>query len=218
LAAWCIILASTLAALTAPSIASAQQKVLLERSASYALDNKFRAFTVPVLDNQNRVKYYDVTVTLTVNAQGVLGTTAQVAAITSPIVTSMVITPGTYRASDGTTCIVTNINTATSRIQSTFACARTGTTVEFAVATGPVAAGHPFLAKLTDVGINNLVDVNSKTWGVIFNPVTVATSITACNSISASSVVGAITDGRIVQLSVYNGSAAYKCGFQLIKQ
>lgn len=213
-----------LAALAAlvPLAAQAQQKVLLERSSSYALDNKFKAYQVPVLDSSGRVKYFDVTVTLNVTAAGTLGTSASVAAIASPIVTNMVITPGNYRASDGTVCTVSNITTATGRVQSSFSCALNTTHIDFAVATGAIVAGHPFYTPLHALGVDSLPEASSKTWGMVLNSNSSTTSIAGCNlAANVPNVVGAVAAGNFVSIFKYSATrlpVAFSCGFNLTKQ
>ncbi|MFZ1426537.1 MAG: hypothetical protein WAS21_07190 [Geminicoccaceae bacterium] len=202
-----------------PGAASAQQKAMLEKSASYALDNNFRAFVVPIQDNLGNVKYYDVTVALTISPSGVVSPTAKVTATASPLVTSMVIPPGTYKASDGTLCTVANITTATGRIQSNFSCALSAVRVEFAVATGPVSAGHPFLTPLIAAKIDKLPEVGSKIWGVTLTN-TSGAKIAGCGAFSTNPMteIGAVTNGNIISLSLYSNNPAFKCGFNLTKQ
>lgn len=204
----------------APAAASAQQKAMLEKSASYALDNSFRAFVVPVQDNLGKIKYYDVTVALTISPSGVVSSTAKVTATLSPIVTSMVVPPGSYKASDGTLCTVSNITTATGRIQSTFSCVLNATQVEFAVATGTVSAGHPFVTPLLKAGIDKLPEVSSMIWGVVLNSSSSSAKIAGCGNIyiNPAHEIGAVTNGKIVSLSLYYSNSAYLCGFSLTKQ
>lgn len=206
-------------ALLTPGAASAQQKAMLEKSASYALDNNFRAFIVPIQDNIGNIKYYDVTVALSISPSGVVSPTAKVTATASSIVTSMVIPPGTYKASDGTLCTVDNITTATGRIQSNFSCALSAVRVEFAVATGPVSAGHPFLTPLIAAKIDKLPEVGSKIWGVTLTNTSRA-AIAGCGIFSTNPMteLGAITNGKIISLSLYSNNPILMCGFNLTKQ
>jgi hypothetical protein len=148
------------------AIGQANPRILLEKSASYALDNKMRAFRAPVTNSAGVVKYYDVTVTLGVNTNGVVMPSASVAATPSlPIPSTGVIPPGTYKASDGDTCTVTNIVLTNGRIQSFFSCKDGARVFELSLATGPVSAGHPFLDALLAAGINARPDVNTPTPG-----------------------------------------------------
>ncbi|MFO1038058.1 MAG: hypothetical protein U1E45_14570 [Geminicoccaceae bacterium] len=202
------------------SAARAQQKALLEKSASYALDNKFRAFRVPVLDSTGKVKYFDVTVTLNVAANGTLGTSATVQATASPNITTLVVPPGSYRAPDGTTCSVANINLANGRVQSTFDCARSAVQAQFAVATGPVASGHPFLAHLQSNGIDQLPEVTTKTWGPILSASSSTVSINGCSYFATTNQdqsVGAVTNGSVVSVALYRRNV-FQCGVNLTKQ
>lgn len=214
-----------LAALAAlvPLAAQAQQKVLLERSSSYALDNKFKAYQVPVLDSSGRIKFYDVTVTLNVAANGTLGASASVASVLSTPTPSMVITPGSYRASDGTVCTVSNITTATGRVQSSFSCGLNTIHIDFAVATGAIVAGHPFYTPLHDLHVDTLPEASSKNWGVVLNSNSSSAGIAGCTSLNTSTpkAIGAVTNGNVVSIAKYQSSgasAAFSCGFNLTKQ
>lgn len=188
-----------------PSVALAQPnpRIMLEKSQSYVLDNKVRAFRVPVTNSAGVVKYYDVTVTLGVGTTGVVSPTATVAATLSPTPpTTGVIVPGTYRATDGlTTCVVTNFTLTNGRIQSFFSCLRGGTPHQLSLATGLISAGHPYQTELVAARIHTHPDVNTYTWGLTthgyFN-------VGTCAVYGPGYPVGVKTNGSQLILSIFN--------------
>ncbi|NOT55024.1 MAG: hypothetical protein HOP18_10495 [Deltaproteobacteria bacterium] len=192
-----------------PSVAlgQANPRIMLEKSQSHALDNKVRAFRVPVTNSTGVVTYYDVTVTLGVGTTGVVSPTAAVTATRSLSVTTGVIPPGTYVATDGTRCVVTNFTLTNGRIQSFFSCndnGAGGAPHQLSIATGLVSAGHPFLTDLIEAGIHVRPDVNTYTWGLTTNG---ALNIGTCNGFSTGYPIGAKTNGNQLILSLFYQSA-----------
>jgi hypothetical protein len=193
-----------------PSFAVAQSnpRIMLEKSQSYALDNKVRAFRVPVTNSAGVVTYYDVTVTLGVSTTGVVIPTATVTATRSPSVTTGVVPPGTYRAADGTTCRVTNLTLTNGRIQSFFSCFEDGLAsqpFELSVANGPISTGHPYLTQLVKAGIHTHPDVNTYTWGLVTNGG--ARKVVNCGYLYTGRPVGIKTNGSQLIVSLFTQSA-----------
>ena len=87
---------TVLVAAIAPALAMAAPNTLLEKSATYALDNQYRSYRVPTPDSTGKIKYYDVTVKLTVGPTGIIAPSAIVTATLSPNIASMIIAPGSY--------------------------------------------------------------------------------------------------------------------------
>lgn len=214
----CLLAGATLAAGLVPTLALAAPKAMLEKSATYALDSTIRSFRVPTQDSAGNIKYYDIMVTLTINAQG-QPTGATLTSSQSPNPpTSGVIVPGTYRTPSGATCTVTNINLSNGRIQSFFTCANGSTQFQMSLATGSVANGHPFLRELLAAGIDKLSDVNTYTWGLTSNGN--SGSIGNCNYFSQGYPVGAKTNGNQLILSAFNyiSPADFICSATFVKQ
>lgn len=201
----------------------ATPRILLEKSASYALDDQVRAFRVPTINSSGKVKYYDVTIQLGVDQNGKLLPTAAVTANASPKVKTGVIQPGTYKANDGTVCDVTNMTLANGRVQSFFRC--TGVAInakyfELSAATGLVSDGHPYLGVLHDGGADKLTDVDTYTWGTV---TTGNFIVDHCESSQQFYLIGAKTDGNLLILSVFGeGSttvpANFSCTITFTKQ
>lgn len=207
---------------TLPVLAQAAPKALLEKSASYATGNDFKAYSVPTVDVNGKYTYHDVIVTLTVNDDGSIDPTADVTSATSPSITTKKLVAGTYKSSDGdTSCTVVNITLTNGRIQSNLTCKRTYYSNNFtlSVATGGVTSGHPYLNELVARGIDKRTDVATQTWGVITNSYF---SVGTCHSgsYSAGVAVGAKTDGKNLILSVYSNAtpSQFLCSGTFVKQ
>jgi hypothetical protein len=210
-----------------PLIAQAAPSIMLEKGASYSVNDSIYAYRVPTRDNAGVIRYYDVIIDLTVNNSGKIGTTANVSSFLSPAVTTGVIAPGTYREPGGPdTCTVSNINLTNARIQSTFICTAggSGTTpgnrrIEFSVVTGPVNSGHPFLSELVSDGVNLRTDVNTQTWGMVTAG---NDSLGSCNWFIQGVLISAKTNGSRIILSAMNNSTSStapttRCGSTLTK-
>ena len=218
----------TLAALAAPlvlvpAISLAEPHAMLEKGQTFALDSKIRGFQIPTVDSTGEIKYYDLTVTLNVNADGTLNPIADVAANPSPSIKTRALVPGTYKSTNGSvTCKVTNITLTDGRIQSFLTCPPTASKFELSVASGKVAAGHPFLSELTAGGIPKRSDVGTQTWGVVTSGDFIVGS---CGDIyglyDANTPIGAKTDGKTLILSAYRNISpygAFLCSATFIKQ
>ncbi len=196
---------------------TATPSIMLEKSQSYALDNYVRAFRVPTTNSNGTIQYYDVTITLGVGTDGKPNPVANVSASLSPVVTTGVIVPGTYKATDGATCKVTNMTLTNGRIQSFFTCTqKNAVAFELSVATGPVTAGHPYLTQLVTAGIDKRPDVGTYTWGLTTNG---TFSVGTCGNFGIRWPVGAKTNGSQLILSIFYGNnGSLSCGGTFTKQ
>lgn len=202
------------------ALAQAHPRIMLEKSASYELDNKVRAFRVPVTNSAGVVKYFDITVTLDVSPMGVVSPTAEVTVTRSIEPTTGVIAPGTYKATDGTLCKVTNLALTNGRIQSFFACLDNGVVSdphELSLASGRISAGHPFLTELTAAEINTHPDVGTYTWGLSGNGYF---DVGTCGYYPNGYPVGAKTNGNLLILSIFHYGAPgnLQCSATFTKQ
>ena len=198
--------------------ATAGPAVMLEKSQSHALDDYVKAFRTPIMNSKGEIKYYDVTIKLTVNSDGTLKKTAKVTATPSPVIINGALVPGTYQAADGTTCTVTNITLSNGRIQS-FASCLSAEAKEFnlSVATGLLTDGHPFLKELTAQKIDQRLDANTYTWGLLTSS-PYYLKIGNCNPNNCTGeALGAHTDGKVLILSFFYNDA-FVCSAILTKQ
>lgn len=124
-----------------------------------------------------------------------------------------------HKASDGILCIIANLTTVTGRIQCNLSSALNAARAEFAVAAGPVSADHPFLTPHIKGNIDKLSEASSKIWSVALAS-SWGAAIAGCEDFSTNPAteIGATTNVKIINLSLYSASAAYRCGFGLTKQ
>ncbi len=210
------------AVLSLPLLAQAEPTALLEKSASYAVDNTFKAYSVPTKDANGKIKYYDVTVTLGVNNDGTVSPIADVVSKVSPSITTKKLVPGSYKSTSGDIiCTVTNMTLTNGRIQSNLSCTRTTSSQNFTLsaATGGISSGHPFLSELVKYGVSKRTDVATQTWGVMTNSFFTIGSCSS-GSYSATTPIGAKTDGKNLILSVYSRTetSSFLCSATLVKQ
>ncbi|MDD5266513.1 MAG: hypothetical protein PHO08_05210 [Methylococcales bacterium] len=215
----------TLLSALVPVIAQAAvPRAMLEKSATYALNDSVHAFRVPTVDNLGKIKFYDVIIDLTVNTNGTISPTANVSSNPSPSVTTGVIAPGTYQEAGGTdTCKVVNMTLTNGRIQSFFTCTNAASVFEFSVATGPITAGHPYLDELKLKKVNLRTDVATQTWGIVTNG---RLYLGLCNNedngfyFEPGTAIGAKTNGSQIVISVIsnNHSPNSACGNTLTKK
>ncbi len=202
-----------------PTIAQAvTPAIMLEKSASYALSDTVRAFSVPTIDSTGKIKYFDVIIDLNVNTGGIISSTANVLATPSPVITTKILVPGNYKVTGSTdTCKVNNIKLTNGRTQSFIKCTRGTAVNELSVANGAISAGHPFYAELIAKKANLYTDVATQTWGLTDGS---GFYIGSCYYY-AGYAIGAKTDGSQIVLSTYsNGSVApypYRCGNTLVR-
>ena len=201
-----IALLTLLSAFVPFAVQAATPSIMLEKSASYALNDTVYAYRVPTQDSLGVIKYFDVYIDLNVNSNGTIATTANVSSFPSKSVTTGVIAPGTYQETGGTDkCTVTNMTLTNGRIQSFFSCTYgTVTRFEFSVATGPLTAGHPYLAELLLKKVNTRTDVGTQTWGIVGDSFF---SLGACQFNARGTAIGAMTNGSKIVISVINNSA-----------
>ena len=211
-----VALLSALAPVVAQAVVT--PRAMLEKSATYSLDNSVHGFRVPTVNSLGQIKFYDVIIDLTVNTDGTILNKANVLATLSPSVTTGVIAPGTYKETGGTdTCTVTNMTLTNGRIQSFFKCNNGANQFEFSVATGPVSTGHPYLAELLLRKVNTRTDVATQTWGIMTGGHFV---LGTCNvGVSPGTVIGAKTNGTLIVISVLANVAPHNfyCGNTLNK-
>lgn len=178
-------------------------KAMLQNSAHYAIDNTVHVFRVPTSDSLGKIRYYDAKINLVINNDGSISPNARVTSALSPTPLNINVQPGTYQETGGIDrCTVTNINLTNGRVQSFFRCTN-GTNVlntfEFSVATGPVSAGHPFLAQLLTRKVNVRTDVGTQSWGITTNN---GFSIGSCFFSAIGTAIGVKTNGSLLVINV----------------
>lgn len=195
----------TLLSALVPAISLAAPRALLEKGQTFALDNEIRGFQIPTIDSFGKIKYYDMTVTLTVNDDGTVSPIADVVTSISPTVNTRALIPGTYKSIDGrTVCKITNITLTNGRIQSFVNCRGSSTLSELSFASGAVTAEHPNYPDLVAAGVNKRTDVNTQTWGIVTNG---SFRVGSCYYATTKQPIGIKTNGKTLVFSVYSKTA-----------
>jgi len=196
----------TLLSSLVPAMSLAAPRVLLEKGQTFALDNEVRGFQIPTIDSFGEIKYYDMTVTLTVNDDGSLNPIADVVTSTSPTVNTRALIPGTYKSIDGVTvCKINNITLTNGRIQSFVNCTGLYNHLsELSFASGAVTAEHPNYPDLVVAGVNKRTDVNTQTWGIVTNG---SFGVGSCGYYSTKYPIGIKTNGKTLVFSIYSITA-----------
>ncbi|WP_394753622.1 hypothetical protein [Crenothrix sp.] len=206
-----------------PATGSSTPRVMLEKAQTYALDNQVKGFQVPTIDNTGKIKYYDISIKLTVKNDGSFNPLPSFTAKPSISISTRSILPGTYKEVGGDVCKVTNIMLSNGRVQSFFTCP----SFEFSLATGPITVDHPDFAALTAAEIQKKPDVTTQTWGAITNghfDLTTCSPYSGTGFLDVGGPIGAKTDGKTLVLSAYsspafaNNSGSFICSATFIKQ
>lgn len=193
-----------LAAVTSGAVLPAP-KTQLEKSATYAFSKEVHAFRAPTTDSAGRINHYDVVIKLNVGQTGVIAASAAVTATASTnSPTSVSLVPGSYKASDGATCTVTNVTLTGARIQSNVLSLspQFSTNWEFSIVTGPVATGRPFPSNLVAGGVDKRSEANRQVMGIMMGR-SINKSIDNCRSLSTINIITAKINGDQIIVSAF---------------
>jgi hypothetical protein len=162
--------AGALIALHAPTLSFAQTTnpgLRLQYSEITGVDNKVYIYGIPTTDSAGNRKTYDAVIDLSAASNGSVASTASVTSTPTVAFPPSKLVAGTYKSSGAATCKVSNSILKTGRAQSFFQClSDSGASLELAVVTGSVGAGHPFTTELVRAGIDKRADVANFAWGL----------------------------------------------------
>lgn len=152
---------------------AANPSVMFNKASVVGLANRIYTDSVPVTDADGNVKYWDITIDFTPDANGNIVPTATVTAEPSPQVRK-VPKAGRYTIPNGNIssytdrCDVTTAALANGRTLASFACFNdyNNYSFELSAVTGKVNASHPYYVQLQAAGIDKRGDVNNYIWGV----------------------------------------------------
>lgn len=195
------------AALLAAAGAGAQTS-FAERSQHTVDGQQIRLFGLPTTDANGKVKYYDVTVSLTIGANGRPASSAAVETAPSPKVKATEFLPGAYVAlSDGVPCTLVN-SPFSGRVQYDLRCTRSdGDLITMTWYNGPIA-GHPLEALLVNAGLDTLPGNEEYSWGRV--TFTNAGSQFGCLT-TFGHLFGARQVGDLLTLSNYVDNVSLNC-------
>ncbi|CAK0776837.1 exported hypothetical protein [Gammaproteobacteria bacterium] len=196
------------------------EEILFQGTRLIGQRNAIEVQTLPVADSNGNIKYYDVGIIFTPNANGSMPTSATVSATPS----QGIVLPGKYAAISPSTgvCTVTNIVLANARTESMFSCVSDqGNTFEIAVETGAVNSKHTFWRNLhnSNVSINARSDVRDYSWGVIAGSnATSGDTLSGCGSfrLAVPNIIGAQVVGTQLLLSLFDGYGDFVCQIPLL--
>ncbi len=152
--------------ITGAQAAETPQTLFLERAESQASGGQIRAYGVPATDSLGVVKYWDITVDLSVNTSGKPLGNATVTAVPQPKVRTNRLVAGNYTDTWGGTCTVHTTTLADGRQEASVTCStNTGYQWNFTVDNGDIA-GHPYELQLLSAGIDKINGYRDYNWGI----------------------------------------------------
>lgn len=151
---------------TAALAAEAPQTMFLERAETQASGAQIRSYGVPTTDSTGLVKYWDVTVDLTVGTGGKPVGNATVTAVAQPKVRTNRLVPGTYTDTWGSGCTLQTTILGDGRQEAAGTCtSNNGYQWNFTVDNGDIP-GHPYELQLLAAGIDKIPGYRDYNWGI----------------------------------------------------
>lgn len=151
-----------------PSISlAATPTAYLERSKVIATGRQIKAYSVPTKDADGEIRYYDITITLPILANGKPGAPRGIS-VPSPIVRVNDFVPGTYPGG-GASCTLIS-SPFGGRTEVVLNCTSSGYNFSATWYTGPIV-DHPFQAELENASIDTLPNnvIANFAWGKVGN-------------------------------------------------
>jgi len=133
-----------------------------EKSSIIGTGQVIHLYGLPTTTVDGTFKYYDVTLTLTVNDNGV-PTQATLEAAKSPSARTNQFSVGTYTSQTGENCVL-QTSPFSGRIEVDFHCVAFTQSAEFVWWTGPIK-GNPLESELRAAGLDKLPDNDQYAWG-----------------------------------------------------
>ena len=193
------------------SLTAVTPTAFLERSETIATGKQIQVFRVPTRDATGKIKYYDLTIPLTVGTDGKIGGTASVKSVLSPTVLSNEFVAGSYTDNSDITCTVSTSILQGGRQEVVLTCKDTyrGSNFYASWATGPLS-GHPFELDLRADGIDKIPGYQNYAWGKVGN------AFEWWDCFYTNRIVSARQVGATIALSCYDGNTV-DCGVNLTK-
>lgn len=199
------LLAAVLAA--GPAMA-ADPAVRLENAYVLSSGAQVQAFRVPAVDANGVVRYYDVRIDLTVNAQGRIAPTAAVTSVKSPAIPGDRFVAGTYvEPLNAYLCTVSTSILAGSRMEGAMNCPTGGSAyITMSWTTGDLT-GHPLELDLRAAGIDQIPGYQNYAWGKVGG-----SFATWWNCFGVNDVISARQVGNQITLNSYGAGNVAECG------
>ncbi len=196
---------------------AATPTAFLENAEVIAAGTQVRAFRVPTKDANGNIKYYNLTINLTVGSDGKFGTTAAATSTLSPTTLSNQFVAGTYTDNKGTnakTCTVSTSVLNGGRIEVALSCKTPNDFIFSAAWATGIISGHPFELDLKAAGIDKIPGYQNYSWGKTSYPE--GGSWWSC--FSANDIISARQVGNTLSLTNYKADNIADCGITLIRQ
>ncbi len=192
----------------------------LERSQIIGTGNQIKVYRLPATDSKGKVRYWDVTLDLSLNSTTGKPIKASVISTSSPNVYSNEFIPGTYTGgSEGyycgdVTCTITTSVLNGGRMEVALSCQDTNCGYTFSgSAVSGLIPGHPFELDLVAAGIDKITGYQQYSWGKV-----AYSYATWWSCIDTGDVISATQVGNTIVLSGYDKGNVQKCGITLVKQ
>jgi hypothetical protein len=204
-------LAFALAALAAPSLVlAATPAAFLERAQNQSSAAQYRSFSVPVTGPTGQVKYFDVTVDLTVQADGTLGPTANVTSVPSPKkVKTNLFVGGAYKDPLGASCTVDPNWLPTGRQETAVTCTSGAFGTWQATWQNGDIDGNSNSTQLIAAGIDK-INWQGFAWGLVLQS---PGGYDRC--LFTDGILGARQDGALIVIGYYGSANTMLCGMTL---
>jgi len=183
-----------------------------ERSSIIGTGENVILYGMPTTDSTGAFKYYDVTITLTINDSGV-PTKATVSSVKSPTAKTNQFTTGTYTGPNGETCTL-QTSPFGGRVEVDLSCTLTnGYSSSFTWWTGPIA-GNPLEAQLTAAGLDKLQGNDQYAWGRMnFR----SSLVYWFGCMLPNDLISARQVGTTISITDYGNDSVVNCASQIIK-
>lgn len=154
-----------LCALGTSALAETPQTAFLERAQTQASGAQVRSYGMPATDSTGKVLYWDVSVDLTIGANGKPLSKADVSSVKQAAVRSNRLVPGNYADGLGGSCTVYTTTLPSGRQEASGSCKNGVYVWNFTVDNGDIA-GHPFELQLNNAKIGDIPGYRDYNWGV----------------------------------------------------
>lgn len=149
-----------------PAAAAPPQIAYMEKAPIQASGTQIRSFGVPTSALDGTLKYWDITIDLTIDTAGKPVPTATVTSVKKVSVKSNLIVAGTYTDSVGGSCKIVNGTLISGRAESAITCTKGSYRVDLTAVNGAIG-GHPYELELKAAGVDQLPSFGDSSWGVV---------------------------------------------------
>lgn len=207
---------STLCLAALPLVAAAQSNpAFIEKSKIVGGGNVLHLYGLPAFDStNNKYRYWDVTITLEINAEGKPTASSVTKSVPQAKPKSTEFVPGVYAdAEGGYSCDLQN-SAHSGRTQFDLLCTSTaGNLYTMTWFTGPIA-GHPWEADLVAAQLDTLPDHDQYSWGRTMYD----SGATFAGCFNDGELLSARQVGNTLSLVNYGSNTVIDCQFTLFRQ